>query len=129
MAHSGSGSFLANMAQQRKFLRSMRTELLDRPGIARQGGPPPGVVPADRPNPQRTAIKTADSPLLGEPAPQEDRLVMAQQFMDSMVAKREQDARLTGRIIPPKGSRDELIRNVKQYYRVFLPISVNRFGR
>jgi len=129
MAHSGSGSYLGNMAASRHSLRAIRTELLDRPGIERQGGPPPGVVPADRPNPQREAIEQSEAAPLGQTDPRVDRLTMAQQFMDSLVTQREQQARLTGRLIPQKGSRDDMIRKVKQYYRVMSPLSVNRFGR
>ena len=39
-------SFLQNASNRRKQLLQVRERLLDRPGIARQGGPPPPTIPA-----------------------------------------------------------------------------------
>lgn len=63
----GTGSFLANSAQRRRGLNRVREALLDRPGIARQGGPPPPTAPAqDRTSPQEQAL----APSEGEAAPE-----------------------------------------------------------
>lgn len=52
------GSFLANSVQRRQTLNKVRSGLLDRPGIARTGGPPPPTVPAqDRKSPQEKSLE------------------------------------------------------------------------
>ncbi len=56
-------SFLQNASNRRKQLLQVRDRLLDRPGIARQGGPPPPTVPAqDRTSPQEDAVATLHPP-------------------------------------------------------------------
>ncbi len=51
------GSTLANAAARRRSIVKARQELLDRPGIARRGGPPPPTAPAqDRTSPQEEAL-------------------------------------------------------------------------
>ena len=58
MAQSGSSSFLANAQARKRGLAKVREGLLDRPGIARQGGPPPPTAPAqNRTSPQEQAIR------------------------------------------------------------------------
>lgn len=58
MAQSGSSSFLANMKARKRGLAQVREGLLDRPGIARRGGPPPPTAPAqNRTSPQEQAIR------------------------------------------------------------------------
>lgn len=59
MAQPGGSSFLANMTQRRRQLNRTREALFDRPGIQRQGGPPPARVPAVRPNPQQQSLDVA----------------------------------------------------------------------
>ncbi len=61
------GSVLANAAARRATLNKVRSGLLDRPGIARQGGPPPPTAPAqDRESPQEKSLEGARAtPLKG----------------------------------------------------------------
>ncbi len=66
MAQGGTGSFLANASNRRRALNRVRTALLDRPGIPRQGGPPPPTAPAqDRTSPQEQAL--AENPVEAPP--------------------------------------------------------------
>lgn len=56
-------SFLANSVAQKNKLLKIREQLLDRPGIARKGGPPPATVPAqDRTSPQEEVIAKLHPP-------------------------------------------------------------------
>ncbi len=56
-------SFLANSVAQKNKLLKIREQLLDRPGIARRGGPPPPTVPAqDRTSPQEEVIAKLHPP-------------------------------------------------------------------
>ncbi len=62
MAQSGGSSFLANAQQRKRSLAQVRTQLLDRPGIARQGGPPPPTAPAqNRTSPQEQSVQQTRS--------------------------------------------------------------------
>ncbi len=68
------GSTLANAAARRRGIVKARQELLDRPGIARRGGPPPPTAPAqDRTSPQEQALaqRVDDT---APPAPPEEAL-------------------------------------------------------
>ena len=72
------GSTLANAAARRQQLNKIRSGLMDRPGIARRGGPPPPTAPAqDRTSPREDALAataarhpTPDEP--SEPLPPQE---------------------------------------------------------
>lgn len=60
---SMSNSFLANSVKRREQLNKVREGLLDRPGTARRGGPPPPTAPAqDRKSPQQKALRPKSKP-------------------------------------------------------------------
>jgi hypothetical protein len=67
MPTQGSPSFLANAANRKRGLAKVRESLLDRPGIARTGGPPPPTAPAqNRTSPQERAVaQTREAPTPG----------------------------------------------------------------
>ena len=70
---AGSGSVLANAAQRRRGLNSVREALLDKPGISRRGGPPPPTVPAqDRTSPREEVLAANEVPV--EQVPPESTL-------------------------------------------------------
>lgn len=63
MAQAGGSSFLEQSARRKSSLAKVRQQLLDRPGIARQGGPPPPTAPAqDRTSPQQQAVQQTRGP-------------------------------------------------------------------
>jgi hypothetical protein len=68
MPAPGSSSTLANAENRKRGLAKVRESLLDRPGIARTGGPPPPTAPAqDRASPQERAVaQTRAAPVSGE---------------------------------------------------------------
>lgn len=121
MAPGGTGSYLANAANRRKGLNRVRQALLDRPGVARQGGPPPPTAPAqERTSPQQQALgksRAQQQPTQQRPqaraqaAPQQERQRPAlnldaetrQQFLGQiqsflMQVRREKRARLHTRL-------------------------------
>lgn len=69
-----SGSYLANAAARRRGLLKAHQELLDRPGVARRGGPPPPTAPAqDRVSPQEEALEQRADADVPPPPPEERR--------------------------------------------------------
>ena len=64
------GSTLGHAAARRKQLNNIRSGLMDRPGIARRGGPPPPTAPAqDRTSPREDALAATN---VRHPTPEVD---------------------------------------------------------
>lgn len=116
MAQAGGSSFLEAAARRKKGLAQVRSNLLDRPGVARTGGPPPPTAPAqDRTSPQQQAVaqtraapqpaarsqQAATAPVEGQrpvstlnldPQTRQELLGQIQPFLDQM--QKERRARL-----------------------------------
>ncbi len=68
------GSTLANAQARRRSIVKARQELLDRPGVARRGGPPPPTAPAqDRTSPQEEAMAQRADANVPPPQPEAER--------------------------------------------------------
>ena len=79
MAQSGGSSFLEQSARRKSSLAKVRQTLLDRPGIARQGGPPPPTAPAqNRTSPQERSVQQTRRPSQQAPQPQQAAPAAAQ---------------------------------------------------
>ena len=113
-------SFLANAAQRRQSLNKVRAQLLDRPGIARRGGPPPPTAPAqDRTSPQQRSLAQSQEEQPSAVNPTEGRLEAAKQFLGQVQQKKIDQLSKSATLRPAPTSREGLLTSAKQFLNLF----------
>lgn len=132
MPQVGSPSFLANMAVRRRQLNRVRSALFDLPGVAREGGPPPPVVPAQRPNPQQQAIAQARATEpVGVARPdlstREGRLAVVGTALESVRQMKTTQALIRHELLPPMTTRDGQLFHTKKMMQLMFPSARVRF--
>ncbi|KKN83846.1 hypothetical protein LCGC14_0294990 [marine sediment metagenome] len=128
MPQVGSSSFLSNMATRRAQLNKTRAALLDQPGIQRTGGPPPPVVPAQRPNPQQQAIEPVsggeqETPESNGPElnTREARLDAVGQRLDAVRAMKIAQAKTERRLVPSTETKEGRLFQLKGFLHLLIP--------